>query len=49
MKIIDKLIIIMLGFLFGFSVGWKNPVTILGAIPIIYSVGYLVYKGANDD
>ena len=49
MKIIDKLIIITLGLLICFKVSWITPLPLIGLLPIIYSVIYLIDRGVKDD
>lgn len=48
MKIIDKLIIIGLGITIIILLGFENVVSLIGIIPIIYSVIYLVLRGLDE-
>lgn len=45
MKIIDKILITAMGLLICFKVSWQTPLPLIGLIPIIYAVGYLVIIG----
>lgn len=49
MKIIDKLLIIAMGLLICFKVSWETPLTLIGLIPIIYAIIYLVRRGLYED
>ena len=48
MKIIDKLLMITMGLLICFKISWETPLTLIGLIPLIYSVIYLIKKGFDD-
>ena len=48
MKIIDKLLMITMGLLICFKISWETPLTLIGLIPLIYSIIYLVKKGFDD-
>lgn len=49
MKIIDKIIILAMGLLICFEISWETPLPLIGLIPIIYAIYYLVILGLSDD
>lgn len=49
MKIIDKLVIIAMGLLICLKISWVTPLPLIGLIPMLYAVIYLIIRGASDD
>jgi Sec-independent protein secretion pathway component TatC len=49
MKIIDKLLMIAMGLLICFTISWETPLVLMGLMPIIYSIIYLVKEGVEQD
>jgi hypothetical protein len=48
MKIIDKLLMIAMGLFICLTVSWETPLPLIGLLPIIYSVVYLVILGVEE-
>lgn len=48
MKIIDKLLIIAMGLLICFKISWETPLPLIGLVPIIYAITYLIKRGIDD-
>tara|TARA_R110000744_G_scaffold286485_1_gene397795 strand:- start:52 stop:207 length:156 start_codon:yes stop_codon:yes gene_type:complete len=49
MKIIDKLLIIAMGLLICLTISWDTPMPLIGLLPIIYAIIYLVINGIKQD
>lgn len=49
MKIIDKIIIIGMGIFIVSKTSWETPLPLIGLIPIVYAIIYLVIRGINDE
>mgnify|MGYP003648257175 FL=1 len=49
MKIIDKILIIAMGLLICSTVSWETPMPLIGLLPIVYAVVYLVIKGLEQE
>jgi hypothetical protein len=49
MKIIDKLVIIAMGLFICFKISWETPLPLIGLIPILYAIIYLIIRGFNDN
>ena len=49
MKIIDKLIIVIMGLVICLKISWETPLPLIGLFPIIYATIYLVTVGIVDD
>ncbi len=48
MKIIDKLLIIAMGLLICFKIGWETPFALIGILPMVYAIIYLIKRGVDD-
>ena len=48
MKVIDKILTIAMGLLICFKVSWETPLPLIGLVPIIYAIIYLVKVGIED-
>jgi len=48
MKIIDKLLIIAMGMLICFKISWETPLPLIGVLPIVYAITYLIKRGVDD-
>ena len=49
MKIIDKLLIITMGLFICFTVSWENPTPLIGLVPLLYAIIYLVGRGLEEE
>ena len=49
MKIIDKILMIAMGLLICFKISWETPLPLIGLLPIIYAIIYLVKVGIDED
>jgi hypothetical protein len=49
MKIIDKILMIAMGLLICFKISWETPLPLIGLLPIIYAIIYLVKVGVEED
>lgn len=49
MKIIDKILIITMGLLICFKISWETLLPLIGLLPIIYAVIYLIKIGINEN
>jgi hypothetical protein len=49
MKIIDKLLMIAMGLLICFVVSWETPLPLLGVLPLVYSIAYLIKVGVDSE
>lgn len=49
MKIIDKIIIVAMGLLICFKMSWETILPLIGILPIIYAIIYLIIIGIKND
>ena len=49
MKIIDKLLIIAMGLIICHIDKGATPLILVGALPVIYSILYLIHKGIEEE
>jgi len=49
MKIVDKIIIVILGMLICTQISWDTPLPLIGLIPMIYVLAYSIVKAINNN
>jgi hypothetical protein len=49
MKIIDKILMVAMGLLICFKISWETPLPLIGLIPMIYAILYLVNVGIENE
>jgi hypothetical protein len=49
MKIIDKILIIAMGLIICFKLSWETPLPLIGLLPIVYAIIYLIKVGVEED